>query len=185
MTALIALAAILGQDAPPRLAKQDLADIEGKSVSLPAKDAKATVLLFVAVDCPISNRYAPEMQRLYKDFHEKSVTFVRVYVDDSVSTDDIRKHGVEFKMPSAAVLDGKHALVKQLGMTVTPEVAVVTPDGKLQYRGRINDLYIEHGRLREGDVRQDLRVAIEEVLAGKTVSKPFTNAIGCGIPDGD
>ena len=87
---------------------------------MPVKGAKATVLLFIAVDCPISNRYAPEMGRLYRDFNEKGVTFVRVYVDDSVEIADIRQHGKDFKMPSIALLDGKHALVKLLGMTVTP-----------------------------------------------------------------
>jgi len=177
------LSAILIQDQKHTLPPQLLKDIEGKEVQMPVKGAKATVLLFIAVDCPISNRYAPEMGRLYRDFNEKGVTFVRVYVDDSVEIADIRQHGKDFKMPSIALLDGKHALVKLLGMTVTPEVALVSPDGTLQYRGRINDLYLEHGRVRDGEFRQDLRLAIEEVLAGKPVTKPFTTAIGCGIPD--
>lgn len=163
----------------PRLLK----DVSGKEFSIPDSKAKATVLLFIAVDCPISNRYAPEMGRIYRDFSEKGVGFVRVYVDSSVPNADIVQHGVEFKMPSYAVLDSKHDLVKALGMTVTPEVAVVSPSGTLVYRGRINDLYMEHGRLRDGEFRQDLRESLTEFLAGKPVTKPRTTAIGCGIPD--
>lgn len=177
------LSALLFQDQKFGLPIQTTKDVEGKEVQLPLKDAKLTVLLFIAVDCPISNRYAPEMARIYKDFNSQGVGFVRVYVDDSVEKADILQHGKEFKMPSVAVLDGKHAIVKQLGMTVTPEVAVVSPDGTLKYRGRINDLYLEHGRVRDGEFRQDLRLALDELLAGKPVSKPFTTAIGCGIPD--
>lgn len=184
MGSLLALALILGQDQIHGLPKVALTDVEGKELVLPVPGAKSTVLLFIAVDCPISNRYAPEMARIHKDFAEKGITFVRVYVDDSVALDDIKKHGVEFKMPSRALLDGKHTLVKALGMTVTPEVAVVAADGTLQYRGRINDMYMEHSRVRDGQFRQDLREALTEILAGKPVSKPFTTAIGCGIPEG-
>lgn len=174
--------AALSQAQVASLTPATFSDVEGKEVQLPYKDSKFTVLLFVAVDCPISNRYAPEMGRIYKDFSPLGVKFVRVYVDDSVEAADIVQHGKDFKMPSAALLDGKHVMVKQLGMTVTPEVAVVGADGTLKYRGRIDDLYMEHGRLRDGDYRKDLRVALEEALAGMPVTKPFTTAIGCGIP---
>lgn len=184
MVPFLAVALLTLQDKPLVLPAQKWIDVEGKESQLPNPAAKATVLLFIAVDCPISNRYAPEMARMAKDLIPKGVSFVRVYVDDSVSVDDIRQHGKDFKMPSQALLDGKHLLVKALGLTVTPEVAVVTPDGTLQYRGRINDLYMDHGRVREGEVRQDLRVALDEILASKPISKPFTVAIGCGIPDG-
>lgn len=166
-----------------KLEAQTYKDVAGKEFAIPDAKSKATVLLFVAVDCPISNRYAPEMGRIYRDFNEKGVSFVRVYVDSSVETKEITQHGIDFKMPSFALLDSKHQLVKALGMTVTPEVAVIGSNGALVYRGRINDLYMEHGRLREGDFRQDLRESLTEYLAGKPVSKPRTTAIGCGIPD--
>lgn len=185
MVSVIAMALLFTQDKTIVLPTQTVKDVDGHEVALPAKDAKATVMLFIAVDCPISNRYAPEMGRLYTKFNPLGVSFVRVYVDDSVELADIRQHGRDFKMPSAALLDGKHELVKKLRMTVTPEVAVIGPDGTVQYRGRINDLYADHGRVREGgEFRQDLRVALEEIVAGKPVSKPFTTAIGCGIPEG-
>lgn len=184
MLPLFALAICHLQEARIVLPSHSLADIEGKPLEIPVKKATATVILFIAVDCPISNRYAPEMARIYKDYSENKVAFIRVYVDDSVSLADMKQHGADFKMPSQAHLDGKHLLVKALGMTVTPEVAVVGQDGTLLYRGRINDMYMEHSRVREGQFRQDLREALKEIVAGNPVSKPFTTAIGCGIPDG-
>ncbi len=184
MTPLIAILAMT-QEKPPVLPKQEWNTVSGQALHLPSPGAKATVLLFVAVDCPISNRYAPEYVRLWDDFSNKGVSFVRVYVDDSVATGDIVQHGKDFGLVSPAILDGKHVLVKQLGITVTPEAAVIGPDGTLCYRGRINDINVEHGLQRDGTkARQDLRVAIDEILARKPVSQPFTTAIGCGIPDG-
>ena len=185
MITFLALSMLLIQDKKVTLPSQKLSDIDSKPLELPTPNAKATVILFIAVDCPISNRYAPEMGRIHKDYSEKGVSFVRVYVDDSVTLDEMRQHSIDFKMPIQALLDGKHLLVKQLGMTVTPEVALVGFDGTLLYRGRINDLYQEHSRVREGQYRQDLREALDEFLAGKPVSKPFTTAIGCGIPEGN
>jgi len=64
---------------------------------------------------------------------------------------------------------------------VTPEVSVLNPDGKIQYMGRVDDMYVEHGRLRETEYRQDLRIALDEMLAGKKVSLPRTTALGCFI----
>lgn len=159
-------------------------DIEGAPVSIPMPEAKATVAIFIAVDCPISNRYAPELARIRAEYEPKGVRLLRVYIDASFSAKDFREHGDEFKMGMPALLDAKHALVKLLGVTVTPEAAVVDSAGRLQYRGRIDDSYLEHGRLRLEEPRRDLRIALDEILAGKPVSVPATPAIGCGIPDG-
>lgn len=159
-------------------------DVDGAPVTVPVEGAKATVVLFVAVDCPISNRYAPELARIQGEYGPKGVKFVRIYLDSSFSSADFREHAEEFKLAMPAVLDAKHEIVKLVGATVTPEAAVLGSDGLLKYRGRIDDSYLEHGRLRLEEPRRDLRIALDEVLAGKPVSVPLTPAIGCGIPDG-
>lgn len=192
MVMVSALSAVLAvaqyAPAPPpgqiKLAPSRWAVIGGEEVTLPIAEAKATVILFVAVDCPISNRYAPEYGRIQTEFKEKGIEVVRVYIDDTVAIKDIVQHGKEFDLAmTRAVFDPKHKLVKALGVTVTPEAAVVGSDGTLLYRGRIDDLYASHGRLREGEYRKDLREALNEIVEGKPVSVPFTNATGCGIPD--
>lgn len=156
----------------------------GEKIVVPAPSAKATVVLFIAVDCPIANRYAPELSRIQRELEPQGLSFLRVYVDDYFDADDLKTHGEEFSLKMPAYLDAKHVLVKMLGVTVTPEAAVVGPGGALLYRGRIDDSYLEHGRVRLEKPRQDLRVALEEIVAGKEVSVPRTPAIGCGIPDG-
>ncbi len=183
-TLALVSALALGQQATVTLPKTTVFDLSGQAMVLPVAEAKATVLMFVAVDCPISNRYAPEYVRIIDAYSPKGVAFVRVYLDDSIPKEDIVKHGKDFKLSTPAFLDPKLSVVKLLGITVTPEMAVLGPNGRMLYRGRLNDLFADHGRLREGNVRQDLRVALDEILAGKPVSMPFTTAIGCGIPEG-
>jgi hypothetical protein len=150
---------------------------------VPVPKAKLTVLLFIAVDCPIANRFAPELSRIQADYSPKGVSFMRVYVDPSIPKSELIAHGREFKLSMPAVLDVKHLWVKALNVAVTPEAAVLNGEGRLLYRGRIDDRFVEHGRAKEKPDRRDLRIAIEEALAGKKVSQPNVPALGCFIPN--
>jgi hypothetical protein len=79
--------------------------------------------------------------------------------------------------------DPQHTLVRRTGATVTPEVAVFTADGRMAYRGRIDDSNVDFGKSAPGATKHDLEVAIEAVLAGKPVAEPVTKAVGCYIGD--
>ena len=84
--------------------------------------------------------------------------------------------------PAPSILvDRKHALVTAAEATITPEVAVFSPAGKLVYQGRINDLYTGFGDRRNAASEHNLRDALEAVLAGKEVATPRTKAVGCLI----
>lgn len=168
---------------PIKPVRAAMTDIVGKPAQIPAPNAKATVLLFVAVDCPIGNRFAPEIARLQKEYAEKGVPFYRVYTDTTMKNEQFIQHGKDYKLDFPAVLDTNHKLVKALGVSVTPQAVVLLKDGTPVYRGRINDLYLEHGQLRGKPTREDLRIALDEVLAGKPVSIAITRAVGCDIPD--
>ena len=182
MLTAVALAALLaGQQAEKPIVPISLTTVEGKQVTVPDPNAKATVLVFLLTDCPIANRYAPELKRIEKDYAEKDVKFLRVYVYAEATIESIKLHTKQFDYKWPAIHDFDHKLVKAVDARVTPEVAVLTPDGKLQYKGRIDDWYIEHGRLRELDYRKDLRIALDELLNGEQVSVPRTPAIGCFI----
>jgi hypothetical protein len=81
------------------------------------------------------------------------------------------------------LLDRTHALVKAAGATMTPEAALFSPDGTLQYLGRIDDLYADYMKKRPAPTRRDLREALDELLAGKSVSIKRAEPIGCYIPE--
>lgn len=187
MSAVLLLLSILGTQAKPfptdLLVFPAAADIAGQARVIPDPKAKATVLLFMTVDCPINNRYAPEIARIATEFGKKGAVFYRIYVDTTVGAKAIESHGKEFKFDFPAIVDSERKFVKPVGASVTPEAAVLSPQGKLLYRGRIDDRYVEHGNPKTRDYRRDLRIALGEVLAGKPVAVPQTPAIGCGIPE--
>jgi hypothetical protein len=160
-------------------------DFAGRQLTIPQKGSQATVLLFIAIDCPISNRLAPEIKRIVADYSKKDVAFLRAYSDSTIDQQKLASHGKEFGLEVPGFLDVKHRIVKAIGVTVVPTAAVIRADGTLAYRGRINDLYLDHGTVRDKPTRDDLRIALDEVLLGKPVSVPLTRAIGCDIPDLD
>ncbi len=145
--------------------------------------ARAVVLLFARTDCPISNRYAPAVRRLYKTYERRDVAFWMVYPDPRTSKQDVARHLDEYRYPFRAILDPEHELVDHCGATITPEAAVFAPDGRRVYRGRIDNWYADFGKARPQPTTHELRDAIEAVLAGRPVARPVTKAVGCFITD--
>ena len=160
-----------------------LATLDGKRVDpLANAKTKAVVLVFTRSDCPISNRYAPEIERLYETFESRGVDFWLVYIDGAESADSIRKHVHDFGYRFGALLDRKHELVRIAKPLVTPEAAVYAK-GQLIYRGRIDNRYVAFGKTRGAATEHDLQMVLEEVVAGRAVQPRTTRAVGCFIED--
>jgi hypothetical protein len=157
-------------------------DIKGRLVN-PFEDpqAKAIVFFFVRNDCPISNRYAPELQRLAAKYGSEGIVFWLVYPEGSTSADEIEQHRKDFHLSLQALRDPQHALVKIAGVKVTPEAAVFLPDGRELYRGRIDDRYMDFGKERPAPTTHDLDVVLKSVIGGKPIADSVTRAIGCYI----
>lgn len=161
----------------------DLKDTEGSRHTMEeTRGGKAVVFLFFGADCPISNRYLPEVARLFREYAGRGVVFYAVHSDPSVSPDEVKKHARDFNLPFAVLLDPAQTLARQTGATATPEAVVLSPSGELRYRGRIDDRMVDFGRQRQAPTREDLRQALDAILAGKPIPEPFTKAIGCAIP---
>src|SRR5581483_610227 len=158
-----------------------LTDVEGRQYDVAAQ--KAAVLIFVSTDCPIANRYLPEISNIYTVYKSKKVALFTVYVDADANVEQIRKHQKEYRVACPAILDSKHALVHKIGATVTPQAAVIDSQRRLVYRGRIDDGWSRHGSQNDGEYRRDLRAALDELLAGKPITIRTTPAIGCFISD--
>jgi len=145
---------------------------------------KASVFIFTSTDCPISNRYATEVRRIVSAFAPKGVLFRLVYPNPAERSAAIRDHMSAFGYAGAieAWRDPELALVKYVGATVTPE-AVVVVDGRVVYRGRIDNRYVELGLERPAPTTHDLADAVTAVLGGHPISHPTTQAVGCFIAD--
>ena len=147
----------------------------------PAGDVEATVLLFVMTDCPISNRYAPEIRRLHAEF-AGTARFWLVYVDAHRPVNELREHQSSFGYPFGAVRDVEGALVALAGATVTPEAAVFDARQRMIYRGRIDDRFVSFGVARRAPRTRDLHDRLSRITAGETLAFSETRAVGCYIP---
>ena len=148
---------------------------------LVAQADRPTVYVFTTTDCPISNRYAPEIKRLAAKFDGRA-RFVLVYPVPSDSPDLIGDHKKKFSYSIESIRDTDQKLVKMTGVTVTPEVAVMV-GGHTVYRGRIDDRYIELGKERPQPTQRDLESTLDALAAGKRVAPRETRAVGCILSD--
>jgi peroxiredoxin len=144
--------------------------------------AKAVVLFFVSIDCPISNSYVPEMQRLNASYEKRGVRMYAVQPDAGRAPDDVKKYAADFGFTFPVLHDPQQSLTRATGATIQPQVVLLSPRGDVLYSGRIDDRYIEIGKSRYQASTHDLRDAMDAVLAGKPVVRAKTQAVGCVIP---
>jgi len=199
-TGLIALAFVAVFCLPLRAEKAPDKQAEAASVSLGDKvgdftfkdirylprslkdfgDKKAYVIFFATLDCPIAQRYLPRLGEMDRDYRDKGVQMVAVNV---APNDDVREIAyqamrTECEFPFAKDFDGD--VVKALGATRAGEVVVLDGEKKLRYRGRVDDQFRLGGE-RPNVTRDDLKQAIEDVLAGREVAAAETPVDGCKI----
>jgi hypothetical protein len=160
-------------------------DLDGRPVDPLAVPGgtRAHVLVFTTTDCPISNRYAPEVTRLAAAYAARGVRFWVVYPVPGDTPVKIRTHATQFGLNLPIARDTRAALVKQMGVSVTPEVAVIDRQGQVAYRGRVDDRYVDFGVDRPAPTTRDLDQALANLLAGKPIEPKTTRAVGCILSD--
>ena len=151
-------------------------------IPLRTDPGKPVVLIFVRTDCPISNRYAPTIQRISAQYTGRA-TFWLVYPDRSESSAAIERHLQDYGYKLSALHDPEHSLVKLSQAQITPEVAVFDASGQLVYHGRIDDWYQDFGHARSAPTTHELDDAIRAVLTGKKPEVTAASAVGCYISD--
>lgn len=145
-------------------------------------DAKAVVYCFLGTECPVSNGYAPAMQRLADKYAPLGVPLVGVYVEPTVSAEEAKAHGEEYGLKFPRLLDPEQQLVAAAGVERMPTMIVVRPDGGIVYRGRIDDRWSPEGKRRDVPRTRELEDAIEATLAGKAPPTAETPTFGCPVP---
>jgi len=155
-------------------------DIGGNEHSLAAlKGKNGTVLIFISVQCPISNAYNERMEKLAQDYAAKGVNVIGINANSTESVADVKQHASKHGFTFTIIKDDGNKIADQLGAEHTPEAYLLNADGKLVYRGRIDNQ-------KNADIvsASDLRDAIDETLAGQPVKKPVALAFGCSIKRG-
>jgi len=147
------------------------------------KERPVTVLVFLSTECPLSNRSIPDLNAMAAR-HAGRVRFFAVNPERDRTADQVLHHDREYALSFPTLLDPQQALARAAGATVTPEAVVLGAGGAVLYRGRLDDRAVDFGKVRARPRREDLRIAIDEALAGSPISVPETPVLGCYISHG-
>ena len=180
--ATLATATVSRSDDPARPAIREVRTIDGKVLPVVPSPGGATALVFYSTECPISNAYSPTLNAIVESQPAGRFAMVGVCVDPDLSAGDVAMHAREFGLKFPVAVDRDGSIAAKLGVKVTPEAVVLDSDGKVRYRGRIDDTYAARGQRRANASTSDLKDAIAAVLAGKEVAHDQVEAIGCPIP---
>ena len=185
---VIALAAVAGSGrpdndvpAPPTIGTVlddfKLPDTDGKEHSLKSlAGSKGVVILFIATKCPVSNAYNERMEKLAQDYKEKGVNVVGINANSTEPAAEVKSHATDKGLTFTILKDDGNKIADRLGATRTPEAYVLDANMKLVYHGRI-----DNSQRVEGITANDLRDALDEMLAGKAVTRTGGAAFGCSI----
>jgi len=134
--------------------------------------------IYLLDDCPIAREYAPEIRRICQEYTRKHVAFEIVHEDRDETDSKARAFAEEYGYTVPFRIDRDGALARAAHVVVSPSAALFLGN-KILYSGRIDDAYPAIGAPRRVPKRRDLRIALDEALAGKSITLKKTNAIGC------
>jgi peroxiredoxin len=167
-----------------------LPGIDGKTHCL--KDyaaARVLVVIFTCNHCPTAQLYETRIKQLVSDYQGRSVAFVAIqpnnpqavrldelaYTDVSDSFEDMKVRAAYRHFNFPYLYDGEtQKVARAYGPTATPHVFIFDAARKLRYEGRV-----DNNPRPQYVTRQDARIAIDELLAGKPVEVASTPSVGC------
>ena len=145
------------------------------------RDKSALVLIFSSNRCPTAKAYATRMNELQRDYGERGVQLLAInsndphlYPDEDLSRMVERANEDGYAFPY--VVDEGQRVARAYGAECTFHVFALDQGRRLRYRGRFDD-----ARLRERVTTHDLRDALDDILAGRSVRRSETRAFGCSL----
>jgi hypothetical protein len=193
------LAALALTPAAGNGASVEIKAIDGRTLTPFQPAGAAGVIFFVATDCPISNTYAPEIQRVCRAYASRGVGCTLMYEDVDIEDTGgsgarglgrsgnrldaaVRAHLREYRYSGIdAAIDRRRTVATHAKASITPQAVVVDRRGEVRYRGRIDNFYAALGKPRQTVTAHDLRDALDDLLAGRPIKHPETQALGCHI----
>jgi len=167
-----------------------LPDHRGKEHALADfADHRFVVVAFLGTECPLAKLYAGRLQTIANEYAERSVAVIAVMSNVQDSLTDIEAFVQQHQIAYPVLKDRRNEVAHRFGAERTPQVFLLDNERKIRYQGRVDDQYLV-GIVRDKPTREDLQLAIDELLAGKSVSVPQTDSPGCLIgrarePSGD
>jgi peroxiredoxin len=158
-----------------------LVDTTGKVTKVAAKSSpQLTVVCFLGTECPLARQYGPRLSKLAEAYAGRNVRFLGVNSNSQDSQQEVSEFAKELRISFPLFKDAGNALADQFGARHMAEVFVLDQTLTIRYRGRVDDQY-QPGVSRGQATRDDLRLALDELLSGKPVSVARTETTGCAI----
>lgn len=148
----------------------------------------ATVLVFIDHECPIATQYIPELNRLAKQWQDRGVELFGVISNVRTSRKSARQFATDYQLQFPLLFDASSELAYRFQPKRVPEAFVLSNDGAVKYRGRIDDQWASLGKRRNHVTKRDLQDAVAATLAGESIETPETEVVGCvyeGLPRND
>src|SRR4051812_34062065 len=176
---LLTLQMAVAAEAP--VADFSLADYRGKPVALADfRDRQLLVVAFVGTECPLAKLYGPRLADLAKEYEPKGVAFLGIDPNAQDGVTQIAGYARQSGIAFPVLKDLNNLAPDRFAARRTPEVFVLDAKRVIRYRGRVDDQYAV-GVQRDKPQSRDLARALDELLAGQTVSRPATEVTGCLI----
>jgi len=145
-------------------------------------DAKILVISFTCNHCPGVIGTNPNLRDLAERFKGDGVVFVGINSNNILPhPDDSFKEMIALmereKYPWTYLRDEAQTAALAYGALRTPHFFVFDADRKLVYTGRSVDQPYDSTKV----TKRDLEEALVELVAGKPVSNPITNPLGCNV----
>ena len=168
-------------EAPIATGDLTLTDSSGAVRSLSeCTGSSATVIVFLYATCPMCQRAAPVLEKLWKDEQSYGVKVLGVFTDGTPIA-DLEKFKKDYSVSFPLFVDNGGKVASAFSATATPEAFILDRNAKVRYMGRINDLYQVRGVQSQTPVREDLSEALRDVVSGSIVRLPRTLPVGCAI----
>lgn len=169
------------ETAPRVIAGFRLNDPAGEPFELMVQTSgQMTVVCFLGTECPLARYYGPRLSQLSKDFDKQKVRFIGINSNSQDSPKEVAQYVRDYDISFPVLKDPGNKVADQFGARTMSEVYILDHNLAVRYHGRVDDQYLP-GVARSQPTRHDLRIALEELMAGKQVSVSETQSIGCSI----
>lgn len=148
-----------------------------------ANSDSLVVYLFLLEKCQICSASVPEIKRLHQQFQDRGVVFKGVFPNEIISSEaGMDSFARVHQLPFPVQLDKRQELTRELQATITPEVILLNhTNGKILYRGKIDNMYERVGKKRQVVTQFYLEEALKSALNKEKISISYTEPVGCFI----
>jgi thiol-disulfide isomerase/thioredoxin len=158
--------------------------VSGETISLATfAGAPALLVMFICQHCPFVKHVQEELARIGQDYGPKGVGIVAISANN-VEThpldgpEHLREMAIRLGFNFPYCYDQSQEIAKRYTAACTPDFFLFDGQGNLAYRGQLDDSRPSNGLPVTG---QDLRAALDAVLAQQPLSPDQKPSIGCNI----